>query len=82
MNAMPESFPISPRLLAAAPHRLLFFVGATNVLAAMLWAWVLVAELPTAWQAVGGASVLAGVVVVKLGEPTASGPPAAAGTPR
>ena len=40
MNAMPESFPISPRLLAAAPHRLLFFVGATNVLAAMLW-WTL-----------------------------------------
>jgi len=37
---MPESFPISPRLLAAAPHRLLFFVGATNVLAAMLW-WTL-----------------------------------------
>ena len=40
MNAIPESFPISPRLLAAAPHRLLFFVGATNVLAAMLW-WTL-----------------------------------------
>ena len=35
MNAIPDSFPISPRLLAAAPHRLLFFVGATNVLAAM-----------------------------------------------
>ena len=24
MNAIPDSFPISPRLLAAAPHRLLF----------------------------------------------------------
>ena len=44
MNAMPESFPISPRLLAAAPHRLLFFVGATNVLAAMLWWTVWLAE--------------------------------------
>jgi len=30
----------SPRLLAAAPHRLLFFVGAANVLAAMGW-WAL-----------------------------------------
>ena len=40
MNARPESLPISPRLLAAAPHRLLFFIGATNVLAAMLW-WTL-----------------------------------------
>ena len=28
------------RMLAAAPHRLLFFVGASNVLLAMLW-WAL-----------------------------------------
>lgn len=40
MNTMVDSFPISPRLLAAAPHRLLFFVGALNVLAAMTW-WAL-----------------------------------------
>ncbi len=40
MNAIIESLPISPRLLAAAPHRLLFFVGALNVLAAMTW-WAL-----------------------------------------
>jgi uncharacterized protein involved in response to NO len=32
--------PLSPALLAAAPHRLLFFVGAANVLLAMLW-WTL-----------------------------------------
>ncbi len=32
-----EQFPISARMLAAAPHRLLFFIGALNVLAAMLW---------------------------------------------
>src|SRR5436190_5849752 len=31
---------LSPRLLAAAPHRLLFFVGAANVLLAMAW-WTL-----------------------------------------
>jgi uncharacterized protein involved in response to NO len=40
------------RMLAAAPHRLLFLVGATNVLAAMgWWAWWLVAarwQLPMA----------------------------------
>lgn len=40
MNAVAASFPISPRLLAAAPHRLLFFVGAANVLLAMAW-WAL-----------------------------------------
>jgi uncharacterized protein involved in response to NO len=31
---------VSPRLLAAAPHRILFFVGATNLLLAMAW-WAL-----------------------------------------
>ncbi|SHF12377.1 NnrS family protein [Thermomonas hydrothermalis] len=35
LNASP-----SPALLAAAPHRLLFFVGAVNVLLAMTW-WLL-----------------------------------------
>lgn len=42
MNAItPVTFTdISPRLLAAAPHRLLFFVGAGNVLLAMTW-WAL-----------------------------------------
>jgi uncharacterized protein involved in response to NO len=39
---------LSPRLLAAAPHRLLFFVGAANVLLAMAWwtAWLLAARWP------------------------------------
>ncbi|QNP40428.1 NnrS family protein [Lysobacter solisilvae (ex Woo and Kim 2020)] len=33
---------LSPRLLARAPHRLMFFIGASNVLLAMLWwaAWL------------------------------------------
>ncbi|HMB55937.1 MAG TPA: NnrS family protein [Arenimonas sp.] len=35
-----DSTTFSPRLLAAAPHRLLFFVGAGNVLLAMAW-WTL-----------------------------------------
>ena len=34
------TLPVSPSLLAAAPHRLLFFTGAANVLLAMLW-WTL-----------------------------------------
>jgi uncharacterized protein involved in response to NO len=40
MNTAAESLSINPRLLAAAPHRLLFLVGAVNVLAAMGW-WTL-----------------------------------------
>ncbi len=41
---------LSPRLLAAAPHRLLFFVGAANVLLAMAWwtAWLIAARWPGA----------------------------------
>jgi uncharacterized protein involved in response to NO len=39
---------LSPGLLAAAPHRLLFFVGAANVLLAMAWwtAWLVAARWP------------------------------------
>ncbi len=36
----PAAGRLSPALLAAAPHRLLFFVGASNVLLAMSW-WLL-----------------------------------------
>ena len=49
--------------------RLASFVGLTEVLAAVVAAWVLLAELPGPGQLVGGALVVAGVVVVKLGEP-------------
>ncbi|GAB2623692.1 NnrS family protein [Novilysobacter erysipheiresistens] len=40
--------PVSPRLLATAPHRLMFFIGATNLLLAMGWwaAWLLAARWP------------------------------------
>ena len=39
---------LSPRLLANAPHRLMFFVGASNLLLGMLWwtAWLVSAR----WQ--------------------------------
>lgn len=46
LPAMSIPAPLSPqatlrwRSLTAAPHRLLFFVGAANVLASMLWWWM------------------------------------------
>ena len=48
--------------------RLASFVALGEVLAAVLWAWLLLGELPRTIQLAGGALVLAGVVVVKLGE--------------
>lgn len=48
MNAESRYLPLSPLLLTVAPHRLLFFVGALNVLAAMAW-WALWL-VATRWQ--------------------------------
>ena len=48
---MAEPSALSPRLLAQAPHRLLFFVGALNVLLAMSW-WLLWL-VDARWQAIG-----------------------------
>jgi len=63
MRNVPISLPENvARLMAAAPHRLLFLVGATNVLAAMAWwaAWLVAARwnpaaavpppLPAGWM--------------------------------
>ena len=44
------------------------FVGLTEVLFAVLFAWLLLAELPGPVQLVGGAVLLSGVVAVRLGE--------------
>src|SRR5690242_2460651 len=54
MSANPTTLDLAGgivRQLAAAPHRLLFFIGATNVLMAMVWwaAWVVDAR----WQVLG-----------------------------
>jgi drug/metabolite transporter (DMT)-like permease len=49
--------------------RLASFVALSEVLAAVAFAWVLLAEFPSAVQVAGGVLVVAGVVVVKLGEP-------------
>jgi drug/metabolite transporter (DMT)-like permease len=48
--------------------RLASFVALLEVLAALVFAWLLLDEVPQAVQFAGGALILAGVVVVKLGE--------------
>jgi drug/metabolite transporter (DMT)-like permease len=48
--------------------RLASFVALVEVVFAVLWAWVLLDELPRLIQLVGGVLILAGVVAVKLGE--------------
>lgn len=54
--------------------RLASFVGLSEALAGVLLAWLLLGEQPRAVQVVGGALVLAGVVLVRLGEPRAEAP--------
>lgn len=49
--------------------RLASFVALTEVMAAIVFAWLLLDQVPAATQLLGAALVLAGVVVVKLGEP-------------
>lgn len=44
------------------------FVGLTEVVFAVFWAWVLLSDLPGAAQLLGGALILAGVVAVKAAE--------------
>jgi drug/metabolite transporter (DMT)-like permease len=53
------------RLLGA---RLASFVALSEVLAALVFAWLLLDQLPGPVQAVGGALVVTGVVLVKAGE--------------
>lgn len=48
--------------------RLASFVALSEVVCAVVWAWVLLGELPSMIQLWGGALVLLGVVGVKLGE--------------
>jgi len=43
-------------------------VGLAEVLFAVLWAWLLVGEAMTATQAIGGAVVLAGLALARLGD--------------
>ena len=48
--------------------RLASFVALSEVVAGVLWAWVLLDELPRALQLFGGLLIVVGVVGVKLGE--------------
>jgi drug/metabolite transporter (DMT)-like permease len=48
--------------------RVASFVGLTEVLAALGWAWLLLAELPSTVQLLGALLIVLGVVAVKLGE--------------
>ncbi len=48
--------------------KLASFVGLSEVLFAVIWAWLLLGELPRLVQLFGGVLVLAGVVLVKLDE--------------
>ncbi|WP_341955571.1 EamA family transporter [Microbacterium sp. LWH13-1.2] len=56
----------STRMLGS---RLASFVALSEVVAALLFGWLLLGQLPDLLQALGGALVLVGVVIVKLGEP-------------
>jgi drug/metabolite transporter (DMT)-like permease len=56
--------------------RLASFVGLLEVVFSVVWAWVLLAELPGPVQLVGGLLILLGVVAVKVGEPAAGREPA------
>jgi len=50
--------------------RLASFVALSEVVAGVVWSWVLLDELPRPIQLLGGLLILAGVVGVKLGERT------------
>lgn len=49
--------------------RLASFVGLSEVVAGVLFAWLLLAEVPAVLQVIGGVLILGGVVLIKLGEP-------------
>jgi drug/metabolite transporter (DMT)-like permease len=52
--------------------RLASFVALLEVLFGVVFAWLLLGQLPHLVQLLGGVLVLAGVVLVKLGEPRAA----------
>lgn len=54
--------------------RLASFVALTEVVAGVLWSWLLLSELPGTAQLCGGLLILVGVVAVKLGERDTASP--------
>jgi drug/metabolite transporter (DMT)-like permease len=59
--------------------KLASFLGLAEVLSAILFAWLLLGQLPSAVQFVGGAFILAGVTLVRVDELDTT--PSAAGRP-
>lgn len=57
---------VSTRMLGS---RLAAFVALSEVVAAVIFGWVMLGQVPTTMQFLGGAAILIGVVLVKLGEP-------------
>jgi drug/metabolite transporter (DMT)-like permease len=57
--------------------RVASFVGLLEVVSGVVWAWLLLAQVPGAVQLGGGVLLLAGIVVVRLGE--RAGPSAGSG---
>lgn len=57
--------------------RLAAFVGLTEAVASVLFAWLLLDQAPAAVQFAGGALILLGVIAVRLGEPTTQHAPEA-----
>jgi drug/metabolite transporter (DMT)-like permease len=62
--------------------RLASFIGMAEVLFAILFAWLLLGQLPTPVQFVGGGFIMAGVAMVRLGELRGYPPPSDATQPR
>ncbi len=54
--------------------RLASFVGLSEAVAGVVFAWLLLGESPRSIQLLGGALILAGVVAVRLGEPRVASP--------
>jgi drug/metabolite transporter (DMT)-like permease len=66
------------RLLGAA---LSSFVGLTEVLFAVLFAWLILGEFPTMTQAIGGAFIIAGIALVRIDQLRAPAPQATPALP-
>ncbi|GAA0927733.1 hypothetical protein GCM10009558_107160 [Virgisporangium aurantiacum] len=67
------------RILGAA---LSSFVGLTEVMFAVLFAWIVLSELPSVVQGAGGALIVAGIVLVRVDALRADKPQPNASTPR
>lgn len=64
------AFALSVAATRILGSRVASFIAISEVVAALLFAWLLLGQLPDLLQLFGGLLVLVGVVVVKLGEPT------------